>query len=72
MIRTIVVPDTSTFRVALEFPKDYLGQEVEIIAFKKEEGLSEKKQTPKKFKSFDSIKINTSNFRFNRDEANER
>ena len=47
MIRTIVLPNTSDFKVSLDFPKEYLGEEVEIIAFKKEEGLYEKKPTLK-------------------------
>lgn len=72
MIRKTVIPNTTNFNVALDFPKDYLGEEVEIIAFKKEEGLLEKKPTPKEFVSFNAIKIDTSNFNFNRDEANER
>lgn len=72
MIRTTVIPNTSNFNVTLDFPKEYLGEEVEIIAFKKEEGLYEKKSGPKRFASFDTIKIDTSNFKFNRDEANER
>jgi hypothetical protein len=72
MIRTIIVPDTSTYSVALNFPKDYVGEEVEVIAFKKQEGFFEKQRTPKKFISFDAIKIDTSNFKFSRDEANER
>lgn len=72
MIRTIVIPNTSNFNVALDFPKDYLGEEVEIIAFKRKEGFSERKNAAKRFVSFDAIKIDTSNFKFNRDEANER
>ncbi len=72
MIRTIVIPNTSNFNVALDFPKDYLGEEVEIIAFKRKEGFSERKNATKRFVSFDAIKIDTSNFKFNRDEANER
>ena len=72
MIRKIVVPNTSNYTVTLDFPHDYMGEEVEIIAFRKEEGLSEKKRMPKKFVSFDTIKIDTATFTFNRDEANER
>lgn len=72
MIRTTVIPNTSDFKVSLDFPKEYLGEEVEIIAFKKEEGLHGKKPGPKTFASFDSIKIDTSDFKFNLDEANER
>lgn len=72
MIRTIVIPNTSNYNIALDFPKDYLGEEVEIIAFKRQEGFSEKKTATKKFTSFDDIKIDTSHFKFNREEANER
>ena len=37
MFRIIVVPNSSNSNVALDFPKGYLGEEVEIIAFKKQE-----------------------------------
>ena len=72
MISTTVIPNTSDFKVSLDFPKEYLGEEIKIIAFKKEEGLYKKKTGPKRFASFDSLKIDTSTFKFNRDEANER
>jgi hypothetical protein len=72
MIRTTVIPNTSNFKVSLDFPKDYLGEEVEIIAFKKEEGILERKPRPKGFVSFETIKIDTSDFKFDREEANER
>lgn len=72
MVRIIVIPNTSNYHVALDFPKDYLGEEVEIIAFKKQEGFQEHPNKSKKFMSFDSIKIDTSTFKFNRDEANGR
>ncbi len=49
MIRTFITPTQSSFCVALEFPEDYIGQELELIVFKKQEGLvSEKKHNPKK------------------------
>ncbi len=35
MIRTFITLTQSNFNVALEFPEDYLGQELEIIVFKK-------------------------------------
>ncbi|MFO0322310.1 MAG: hypothetical protein ACK504_07780 [Bacteroidota bacterium] len=72
MIRTFVIPNQSHFNVALNLPEDYVGQEVEIIAFKKQEVFPEKINAPKKFVSFDAIKIDTSNFKFDRDQANER
>ncbi len=49
MIRKFITPTQSTFNVALEFPEDYLGQELELIIFKKQEGLvAEKKTNPVK------------------------
>ena len=45
MIRTVITPTQSNYTVALEFPDDYLGQELELIVFKKQEGLvAEKKK----------------------------
>ena len=35
MIRTIIIPDTQT--VFFNIPKDYIGKEVEVIAFAREE-----------------------------------
>lgn len=47
MIRTFITPTQSNYSVTLEFPEDYLGQELELIVFKKQEGLvAEKKPTP--------------------------
>jgi hypothetical protein len=69
MIRTIIIPKTQT--VSLNIPLKYIGKEIEVIAFEKEEGI-ETKHSPKKRVSFDTISIDTKNFKFNRDEANER
>ena len=41
MIRTFVIPTQSNYKVTLDFPEDYVGEEIEIIAFKKHEGLKE-------------------------------
>lgn len=47
MIRTFITPTQSNLTVSLKFPKDYLGQELELIVFKKQEGLvTEKKLNP--------------------------
>jgi len=49
MIRTFITPTQSKYNIALEIPEDYLGQELEIIVFKKMEGLvAEKKVQPTK------------------------
>jgi hypothetical protein len=42
MIRTFITPTQSNYTIALEFPEDYLGQELELIVFKKQEGLISK------------------------------
>jgi hypothetical protein len=49
MIRTFITPMQSNYNVVLELPEDYLGQELELIVFKKQEGLmAEKKTAPVK------------------------
>jgi hypothetical protein len=48
MIRTFITPTKSNFNLTLEFPDDYLGQELEIIVFKKQEGLVIEKETTQK------------------------
>jgi len=46
MIRTFITPTESNYNVALEILDDYLGQELELIVFKKQEGLvTEKKDS---------------------------
>lgn len=46
MIRTFIKPTHSNYNVALVFPDDYLGEELEVIVFKKQEGLvTEKKNS---------------------------
>jgi hypothetical protein len=50
MIRTFITPTESKFNVILDVPDDYLGQELELIVFKKQEGLiSEKNNSSIKF-----------------------
>lgn len=48
MIRTFITPTKSNFNLTLEFPDDYLGQELELIVFKKQEGLVIEKETTQK------------------------
>lgn len=42
MIRAFVTPTQKNQSVSFDFPDDYLGEEVEIILFKKQEGLISK------------------------------
>jgi hypothetical protein len=39
MIRTYITPKQTNCHIELNFPKEYLGEELEIIVFKKNEGL---------------------------------
>ena len=69
MIRTTVTPDKDNIMISI--PKDYIGIEIEVIAFTKEEGMYKKNNFAKRV-TFNSLSIDTRNFKFNRDEANER
>jgi hypothetical protein len=69
MIHTIVIPDTQT--ASFNVPEEYIGKELEVIAFAKNEGLQNKGPDKKKV-SFSALSIDTKGFRFNRNEANER
>lgn len=69
MIRTIIIPSSQT--ISFDVPKKYIGKEIQVIAFEKEEGTANK-HLQKKIVSFDTICIDTKKFKFNREEANER
>ncbi|WOK07309.1 hypothetical protein [Imperialibacter roseus] len=69
MVRTSLIPKKQ--QVSIEVPADYVGTEVEVIAFRKNEGVEREKTIPKKV-SFSAISIDTAGFRFDRNEANER
>lgn len=69
MIRTVLVPDNH--RVTLFVPDKYIGREVEVLVFASDEIVLDV-ELPVKATTFDSISLNTSGFKFNRDEANER
>jgi hypothetical protein len=71
MVRTIIIPDKSTINVSFSIPENYIGKEMEIIAFSKEEGIEEISKSQKKV-SFNALSIDTKSYKFNRDEANER
>ena len=70
MIRTTVRPNDQI--VSFNIPKDYVGKEIEIIAFTKEEAIITEDKTGKKKVTFDAGLIDTKGFNFDRDEANER
>ena len=67
MIREVIIPDNNI--VSVSVPDNYIGKSVEVIAFTLDEGNT---TTESSLPTFDALKIDTLNFRFNRDEANER
>ena len=71
MIRATVIPDNKIVTISLSVPENYIGKEMEIIAFTKKEGLSDLQQKQKNV-SFSAVSIDTLGYKFNRDEANER
>ena len=71
MIRTTIIPDKKNVTVLLSVPENYIGKEMEVIAFTKKEGFNEYEIT-KKDVSFTALSIDTKGFKFNRNEANER
>lgn len=70
MVRTTIIPSNET--VHFNVPKEYIGKEVEVIAFAKNEGEWLQQGNGKKTVSFNAITIDTKGSQFNRDEANER
>lgn len=71
LIREIIFPTESTY--TLHLPEEMIGKQVEIIAFEIEK-TPEAKPSDKMErleKSLAGLKIDLSNFKFNRDEAND-
>jgi hypothetical protein len=70
MVRTTV--KSSSAYVSIAIPPNYIGKELEVIVFDRNEGIETFTNGNKKKVSFDALSIDTINFKFNRDEANER
>jgi hypothetical protein len=71
MIHTKIIPNDTLVNLSFYVPKDYIGKEVDVIAFTQNEGL-QGKEASKKQVSFTALSIDTKDFKFNRDKANER
>jgi len=71
MIHTSITPKTDKINLILTVPENYIGKELEIIAFTKDEGIEERFTSNKKV-SFTVLHSDIKNYKFNRDEANER
>jgi hypothetical protein len=71
MIRTLITPQTDTLNISLAIPKNYIGKEMEVIAFTRDEGI---KHSPavKKQVAFTVLHVENKTYKFDRDEANQR
>jgi hypothetical protein len=68
MIYKIFIPQNDS--VTFSIPKEYIGKELEIIAFPKDE-IYEKDIHPKEV-TFNAISIDTRGYKFDREESNAR
>ncbi len=72
MVRTLITPISET--ISFKVPKQYIGKEIQIIAYEADEVtiVNEGVAGKKKEVSFNAIQLDTLNHKFNREEANER
>jgi hypothetical protein len=68
MIRTII--KVASQDLSLHLPASYVGKQVEVIAFAIDEPVVS--STTRTNKSFTSIKVQAQDFKFDRDELNQR
>ena len=67
MIHIVIIPNKQI--ISFDIPKDYVGKQIEIIAFAKGEGVA--KEVPaKKNVTFTALSIDTRGYKFNMDKAN--
>jgi hypothetical protein len=69
MVKTSFTAHNQQF--LLHLPKSFVGKRVEILAYTQEEILKENQDANPAF-NFNTMKVSTKGFKFNRDEANER
>ena len=69
MVKTSFTAHNQQF--LLHLPKSFIGKRVEILAYTQEEVVKENPVANPAF-NFNTMKVSTKGFKFNRDEANER
>ncbi|MFP5039733.1 hypothetical protein [Parasediminibacterium sp. JCM 36343] len=69
-----IIDVLSEDNLQVQLPKEYLNKQVEVIAFELDEDIKGKpaKEFDEAISFFDSLNVDMRNFKFNRDEANER
>lgn len=70
MYREIITP-TNT-QQTIEFPEEFVGKQIEVIAFPINEKENLQEEMEDAFKFWKKHSVNMSNFKFDRSEANER
>jgi len=70
MIRTITT--TQKPLLTLPLPPNYVGRQIEVIAFILDSDQTKKNNKGKHIKTFGAFSLDTSHFKFDREEANER
>lgn len=73
MYRQIISPSQTQFTI--NFPQEFVGKEVELIAFtlkETEQAADKGKIITEALDFWDCNRVDLSNFKFDRDEANER
>ena len=73
MFREIIIPQETKF--TLEFPKEFIGHKVEVIAFTLKDNSTKSAKNDKLNEAihfWNSINIDFTGFKFNREEAYER
>jgi hypothetical protein len=69
MIRTTIIPDKQM--ISFKIPKDYIGKQIGVIAFAKEEAVIPRDFSKEKV-TFNALSLDTRGYKFDRSEANER
>ena len=69
MIRTVITADKNIINLPL--PENFIGKQVEVIAFTLDEPVTQNKKPAAK-NVFKALKLDTRGFKFDRDEANSR
>ncbi|MET4081820.1 hypothetical protein ABIB40_001771 [Pedobacter sp. UYP30] len=70
MYHEIIIP--SATKQTIQFPEEFVGRQIEIIAFPVEEKIREVINRNNALDFWKANSIDMSNFKFNRSEANER
>lgn len=72
MVRQIITPEST--QLTVNIPSEYIGHKVEVIAFRIEENNKpqDKYSWENALKFFNSHRVSLKNYKFNREEANER